>query len=273
MFSPCTDDNKEDPAGDWRDNDSARGKRRESPRFPPSDGETGRILARIDEVAKMQAEQKELIRSLEQRNVLLLSTLSAASYDGHSASLLRSQQPSARTTEGQSHRHSLATNMSSREESVPLKPPSHGLPHRRPHRKASWTWDPQFQSDLDLSFKVRGRWETSAMPPPGILTHEHLHHPPRHGPFGIRLHPQALRERSQAKGQQVPAAVSKDNIETASERVTEKGRSSVRSSFSATQRLRNRWAEVKVTNRAVRCVIARGSATISNVTVRIAASC
>jgi len=161
-----------------------------------------------------QAEQTDLMRTLDQQYSLLLSTL-GTTHD-KSLSWQSSQQQPSGSAQGVSYSCTKQV-----DEAVPLKPASHPTFRSRSHRRSSWTWDPQLQSELDDSFKAFQGKSTPPLADPQFSTLSAVHDP--------------------AKDK---------SSEPSSNAIAEESRTA---DGSTTQRLRHRWAEVKATRRAMRC--------------------
>ena len=105
------------------------------------------LVARLDEVVKTQTEQTKLIRALDQRHVHI------ANMNGGS-SLADLRPPFSGCTTYTPPNSQRSTALDINEASSAFKPATHPALRTKAFRRASWAWDPQFQEDLNHSFKV-----------------------------------------------------------------------------------------------------------------------
>jgi len=105
------------------------------------------LVARLDEVVKTQTEQTKLIRALDQRHVHIANT-------NGGSSLADPRPPFSGFTTDTPPNSQRSTAFDVNEASSVFKPATHPALRTKAFRRASWAWDPQFQEDLNHSFKV-----------------------------------------------------------------------------------------------------------------------
>ena len=202
---------------------------------PPSTdpGLSNKVLARVEEIAKAQVQQEALMRSLDSRTRTLVSSLGNASARSPRAAADRGA--SRAVVPPNNNRSDRASDVA-----MPLKAATHTR-RRRTQRSASWTWDPQVQKDLEKGFEalhVKDGHHTC--PAPRDATASEV---------------KEVRFEALPGTPPQPSDETRGSSSTATDEPSGTTTCDRSPSLSASKRLRVRWAQAKVNNRALRLLL------------------